>query len=457
MPEHNLDGQTIAAIATPAGIGGVCVIRISGPDAPQIAEMLSGKRPQPRVATLSRFRDHQNIPIDQGILLYFNAPHSFTGEDVVELQGHGGVAVARALLTAALDSGARLAEPGEFSRRAFLNDKMDLAQAEAVADLIAARSEAAVKAANRSLQGDFSKRIARLSQSLLELRAYIEAALDFPEEEIDFLSAGAVDARLRAWGEQLEALLTHSRQGVLINDGIDLVLAGKPNAGKSSLLNALLDRDRAIVTSHAGTTRDILRETLVIEGIPITLLDTAGLRESLDPVEQEGIRRSQKAISEADIVLLLADGRALDETQGEPTIADMSADLRQSAPQAHVLLVYNKSDLVDPSMRKTHHDGLWISAKQRQGLDLLQREIARLAGKQETREPVFIARERHLRALQETYRHYQNALMQLSGSRAGELLAEDLRLAHEKLGEIVGKISSEDLLEAIFSGFCIGK
>ena len=460
MPKHKTmapDERTIAAIATPPGIGGVCVIRISGPDALAIAEIVSGKRPQPRMATVTRFRDRQGAAIDQGILLYFKAPHSFTGEDVVEFQGHGGLAVTQALLTAALDAGARLAEPGEFSRRAFLNDKMDLAQAEAVADLIAARSQAAVKAANRSLQGIFSARIETLAADLLELRSYIEAALDFPEEEIDFLSAGDVETRLLAWGEQLGTLLTSSRQGALINDGVDLVLAGKPNAGKSSLLNALLDDERAIVTAQAGTTRDILRESLVIAGIPINLLDTAGLRESVNPVEQEGIRRSHKAISAADIVLLLVDGRSLDGAKEKQAIARMTSEFRRTSPQAHVLLVYTKSDLVDPAMCKIHGDGVWISAKKRQGLDGLQHRIARLAGKEEMRESVFIARERHVRALQESYRHYQDALAQLRGDRAGELLAEDLRLAHESLGEIIGKVGTEALLGEIFSGFCIGK
>ena len=450
------DDRTIAAITTPPGTGGVCVVRVSGPDALAIAETLGGKSPQPRMATLTGFRDRQGTPIDQGILLYFKAPHSFTGEDVVELQGHGGVAVAQALLAAALDAGASLAEPGEFSRRAFLNDKMDLTEAEAVADLIAARSQAAIRAANRSLQGVFSKRIDTLADGLLELRSYIEAALDFPEEEVDFLSAGEVESRLRTWGEELAALLSASRQGSLINDGVDLVLAGKPNVGKSSLLNALLEEDRAIVTAQAGTTRDIVRESLVIEGIPIDLLDTAGLRESGDPAEQEGIRRSRKAIAEADIVLLLTDGHALEESSAKQALAQMAAELRQAAPQAHVLVVYNKADLVDPAMRDTR-DGLWISAKTRCGLDALKRHIARLAGKQETRESVFIARERHVRALQEAYRHYEEALRQLCHCRAGELIAEDLRRAHESLGEITGKVRSEDLLGEIFSGFCIGK
>ena len=340
--------DTIAAIATPPGTGGVSIIRISCGEALAIATRISGKTPPPRRATLAHIRDARGDTLDQALLLYYPAPHSYTGEDTLEIQGHGGIAVTQAVLAAVLDAGASLAEPGEYTRRAYLNNKIDLAQAEAIADLINARSQAAVKAANRSLQGDFSRQIETLAADLLALRIYIEAALDFPEEEIDFLREGDIAARLQGWGERLRTLLAQSTQGRLMNDGINLVIAGKPNAGKSSLLNALVGEERAIVTAQAGTTRDIVRETILIHGMPVNILDTAGLREASDLVEQEGIRRTRQALNQADLILLLRDGSALDD-RGDETLPPESAD-------TPLLLAYNKADQTPPAVQAQHAD-----------------------------------------------------------------------------------------------------
>ena len=437
--------DTIAAIATPPGTGGVSIIRISGGEALAIAARVSGITPAPRRATLAHIRDARGDTLDQALLLYYPAPHSYTGEDTLEIQGHGGIAVTQAVLAAVLDAGARLAEPGEYTRRAYLNNKIDLAQAEAIADLINARSQAAVKAANRSLQGDFSRQIETLAADLLALRIYIEAALDFPEEEIDFLREGDIAARLQGWGERLRTLLAQSTQGRLMNDGINLVIAGKPNVGKSSLLNALVGEERAIVTAQAGTTRDIVRETILIHGMPVNILDTAGLREASDLVEQEGIRRTRQALNQADLILLLRDGSALDDRDDE---------LPANIPQ---LLAYNKADQTPPAVQAQHADGLWISAKTGAGIDALRDAIACAVGRDSREESPYIARERHLRALHQAERHYQHALAQLHASQNGELIAEDLRLAHDALGSITGAVSSDDLLGHIFSSFCIGK
>ena len=439
--------DTIAAIATPPGTGGVSIIRISGGEALAIAARVSGITPAPRRATLAHIRDARGDTLDQALLLYYPAPHSYTGEDTLEIQGHGGIAVTQAVLAAVLDAGARLAEPGEYTRRAYHNGKIDLAQAEAIADLINARSQAAVKAANRSLQGDFSRETDALAAELLALRTYIEAALDFPEEEIDYLQEGDITARLQAWGGRLHALLARSRQGRLMNDGINLVIAGKPNAGKSSLLNALVGEERAIVTAQAGTTRDIVRETVLIHGMPVNILDTAGLREADDLIEQEGIRRTRHALSQADLILLLRDGSALDDTSGDEA-------LPASVP---LLLAYNKADQTPPAVQAQHTDGLWLSAKTGAGIDALRDEIARRVGRDEREESPYIARERHLRALQQAEAHYHDALTQLRSTQNGELIAEELRLAHEALGSITGAVSSDDLLGHIFSSFCIGK
>lgn len=438
-----MSAQTIAAIATPPGTGGVCVIRVSGKEAPAIARRLAGRLPGPRQAALATFRDAQGGVVDQGLLLYFPAPHSFTGEDVIELHGHGGIAVSRALLQAVLDAGARPAEPGEFSHRAFLNDKMDLVQAEAVADLIAARSQAAVQAANRVLQGDFSRIVNRLAEALLHLRRDVEAALDFSEEEIDFLQEDAVETRLAALLDDMARLIAQSGQGRLLNDGIRLAIVGKPNAGKSSLLNALAGEDRAIVSPQAGTTRDIVREHLVICGIPVIVLDTAGLRESDDLIEQEGVRRAQAAMADADMIIRLIDGSSADVAQ---TVAVPAGKT--------VLDVWNKADCVQEQADDAR---LWISAKTGQGIGELKRQIARLAGQENHEETPFIARARHMDALNRAQSHMHDALVQMRGLRAAELMAEDLRRAHDALGEITGKIGADDLLGSIFASFCIGK
>ena len=434
--------DTIAAIATPPGTGGVSIIRISGSEALAIATRVSGITPVPRRATLAHIRDAHGDTLDQALLLYYPAPHSYTGEDTLEIQGHGGIAVTQAVLAAVLDAGARLAEPGEYTRRAYLNNKIDLAQAEAIADLINARSQAAVKAANRSLQGDFSREIETLAADLLALRIYIE-------EEIDFLREGDIAARLQAWGDRLRALLAQSTQGRLMNDGINLVIAGKPNAGKSSLLNALVGEERAIVTAQAGTTRDIVRETILIHGMPVNILDTAGLREASDLVEQEGIRRTRQALNQADLILLLRDGSALDDRDDE-TLPPESAN-------TPLLLAYNKADQTPPAVQAQHADGLWLSAKTGAGIDALRDAIACAVGRDSREESPYIARERHLRALHQAERYYQHALAQLHSTQNGELIAEDLRLAHEALGSITGAVSSDDLLGHIFSSFCIGK
>lgn len=449
--------ETIVAIATPSGQGGVAIVRLSGENALEIAGKIA-KNPTdtPRMAKFTAFVDQKGELFDQGLMLYFKAPFSFTGEEVVELHCHGGRAVTQLLLEACLAAGARMALPGEFSQRAFLNDKMDLAQAEAVADLIDAQSTAAVKAASRSLQGAFSQVIQELVADLVQLRVYIEAALDFPEEEIDFLAEGDISSRLQLWGEHLQQLIEQSGQGRLINDGIDLVLIGKPNAGKSSLLNALLGDERAIVTEQAGTTRDVIKESIVIEGMPVNILDTAGLRDSDDLVEQEGIRRTQQAIKQADIIVLLIDGAkfSLDYAQ---EMAEIEA-LKQTFPaEIPVMTVYNKADLVSLDFKSQFAQQLWIAAKNGEQIDAFKRNVADKVGRQVREETPFIARERHVNALKKAQLHYQQAVEQLEGYRVGELVAEDLRLVHEALGEITGKMKADDLLGEIFSSFCIGK
>lgn len=438
--------ETIAAIATAHGIGGVAIVRISGQDALAVAERVTGKTPAPRTPILANFYAEDGALLDQGLVLYFPAPASFTGEDVVELQGHGGMAVSQAVLQAVIAAGARIARAGEFSQRAFLNDKIDLAQAEAIADLIEARSQAAVKAASRSLSGEFSNSVRKLADSLLQLRLYIEAALDFPEEEIDFLTEGKVFERLCAWQAQFAQLQQQSAQGALLNKGIELAIVGKPNAGKSSLFNALIGDERAIVTSIAGTTRDINRESLLIEGIPVQLLDTAGIRESADQIEQEGIRRARKSAEQADVVIELI---ACDE------LIDEEWDFAENSFFHHGLRVYNKIDVCRP--KQLSEQALAISVKTGEGLAELRAAIVAKVGGLNHEETAFIARERHLVALKTAQEAVERAQWHLQQSMAGELIAEELKIAHQALGEITGKMSSDELLGAIFSSFCIGK
>ncbi len=442
--------DTIVALATPPGRGGIGVIRISGPVALAIGQALSGQQPKPRLANLVSFRDAQGQLLDQGLLLYFPGPASFTGEDVIELQGHGGPVVMDLLLQACLALGARLARPGEFSERAFLNDKLDLAQAEAIADLIDSASRAAALGAARSLSGEFSAHIDALAQALLELRIYVEAAIDFPEEEVDFLAEGQVVQRVEALLAQLAEIQQSAQQGALLTEGIRLALAGRPNVGKSSLLNRLAGYDRAIVTDIPGTTRDSLSEQLTLEGIPITLVDTAGLRATADLVEQAGIARAHVQITQADQVLLLTDSD--DPAQWQALIAE------QRLPTAKLSIVRNKIDL-GASSAPTSWQGLAvlpISALSGAGIPALIAHIKQLAGFRPS-EGNFSARRRHLDALARAERALHNGLAQLQERGAGELLAEDLRLAHEALGEIVGVVTPDALLGEIFGSFCIGK
>lgn len=440
--------ETIAAIATPPGIGGVGIIRISGPLCQDIAKKLLGKLPKARQAMLSPFKDQQQQILDTGIALYFPKPHSFTGEDVLELQGHGGPVVLDMLLQTILHCGARLAQPGEFSQRAFLNGKMDLVQAEAVADLIESRSQAAARSAFRSLQGDFSKQIAAVLQQLIHLRTYIEAAIDFPEEEVDFLSDGKVEKMLQELQSHCQQIFKQAKQGQVLNEGLRLAIVGEPNVGKSSLLNKLAQQEVAIVTEIPGTTRDVLRETIIVAGIPFTVVDTAGLRHTEDHVEREGIRRAQAEIDKADVILYLID--ASQEKQDQQQIESIQA------LQKKLVIIYNKIDLKGQAPKlNTQADPptLHISVKQELGLDLLQQCLQHFAGV-EQQESLFTARRRHLRALEQTLQHIDGAFQEMG---SGEIMAEELRLAQKFLSEITGEFTSDDLLGEIFSNFCIGK
>lgn len=462
--------DTIAAIATPAGAGGIGVIRVSGPQALIIAERFLKRAPKPRFAHRCSFRDDLGQLIDEGLLIAFPAPKSYTGEDVIELQAHGSPALLAVLLRRCLELGARLARPGEFSERAFLNDKIDLAQAEAVADLIAASSETAARAALRSLEGEFSQRINALSRQLIDLRVYVEAAIDFPEEEIDFLRTGEVRSRFAAIEMVLHQLLAGARRGQRLRDGLRVVILGAPNVGKSSLLNALAGHDRAIVTAIPGTTRDLLHEPLNVDGLPITVVDTAGLRATEDLVEREGIARAEREAGRADLVLWVVDAEGRDPVEqardpgpgtGDPGEQGTGTHTAVSAPSGIArLTVHNKIDLIGTAARvERRADGVHVmlSAKTGDGLDLLRRALLEQAGLGEGSAGDFSARLRHVDAL-------ERCQLQLAAARAhaldlgqGELAAEDLRQAHEALGEIVGRFRSDDLLGAIFSSFCIGK
>jgi tRNA modification GTPase len=442
--------EVIAAIATPPGRGGIGVVRVSGRGLDVVASTLTGKLPPARRAVLRAFLDADGGVIDQGILLYFPAPHSFTGEDVLELQGHGGPVVLQMLLSRCLELGARLAEPGEFSQRAFLNDKLDLVQAEAVADLIDASTAAAVRSAVRSLSGDFSREVRALVARLVELRMLLEATLDFPEEEVDVLRDTDAALRLSAFRAELAGLLARARAGRVLRSGLHVVLAGLPNVGKSSLLNSLAGEERAIVTEVAGTTRDAVRETIQVEGIPLHIIDTAGLRETEDVVEKIGIERAWREIERADIVLQLLDARS-GETPADHAIA---VRLPQGVER---ILVENKCDLAGVGASRFVDGGrvhLRLSAKSGEGMDLLHDELLRVAGWSGHGEDVVLARERHLQAL--IAAADKSALAAETLDRI-ELCAEELRLAQEALSRITGEFSADDLLGEIFSRFCIGK
>lgn len=450
--------DTITAVATAQGRGGVGIVRVSGPLAGTMAQAICQRPLKPRFAHHGPFYDEQGTALDEGIALYFPGPNSFTGEDVLELQGHGGPVVMDLLLQRCVSLGARLARPGEFSERAFLNDKLDLAQAEAIADLIEASSEQAARNALRSLQGQFSKRVDELTEALIHLRIYVEAAIDFPEEEIDFLADGHVLKQLDAVRERLSTVLKEAGQGALLRDGMNVVIAGRPNAGKSSLLNALAGREAAIVTDIAGTTRDVLREHIHIDGMPLHVIDTAGLRDTDDQVERIGVERALKAIEEADRVLLVVDSTA-------PEAADPFAlwpeflDKRPNPSQ--VTLIRNKADLSTEEIALQQADDgqvtLSLSAKSTEGLDLLREHLKACMGYQQTAESGFSARRRHIEALHQAQQYLEHGHQQLTLMGAGELLAEDLRMAQQALGEITGAFSSDDLLGRIFSSFCIGK
>lgn len=442
--------DTIAAIASAPGAAGVGIVRVSGPMVPAIAQILLGRAPRPRHAHFATFRDSTGAAIDHGLLLYFPAPASYTGEHVLELQGHGSPILLDLLLRRVCELGARLARPGEFTERAFLNGKLDLAQAEAVADLIAARSQSAARAALHSMEGVFSRKVEALLQALIALRVHIEAAIDFPEEEIDFLADPAIAQQLDALRTQLDELLREAQRGLRLNDGLRVAIVGRPNAGKSSLLNALAGSDRAIVTAIAGTTRDVLRESLSLDGIALELADTAGLRETDDVVEQEGVRRAHGELARADVALLVTDA-----THAEHDLA-LLADL---PPSVERLVLVNKIDLAHASARHESRAGvtwLWGSAKTGAGLDALREHLKRLAGAG-SGEGAFSARRRHVLALQQVAAYLDHTASVLASSRAGELAAEELRQAQHALGEITGSYSSDDLLGAIFGSFCIGK
>ncbi|MFW5443219.1 MAG: tRNA uridine-5-carboxymethylaminomethyl(34) synthesis GTPase MnmE [Methylococcaceae bacterium] len=441
--------DTIAAIATPSGNGGVGIIRISGPSATDVAKQMSNQTFLPRQAIFTSFRDADKCIIDSGILLFFPNPYSYTGEDIIEIQAHGGAVVLDMLLKRVLSLGARLANPGEFTERAFLNNKLDLAQAEAVADLIESSTEQSVRSAQKSMQGIFSDQINELVDELTELRIYVEAAIDFVDEEIDFLSDGVVENKINKISEKIKQIQNTAQQGRLLRDGMTVVLAGKPNAGKSSLLNALAGHEAAIVTDVAGTTRDILKERIQIDGMPLHIIDTAGLRESENIVEKEGIRRAHEQIQQADKILLLIDS----------TDSEISSIMSTLPAGLDITKIYNKIDLagIDPEIIESEHGcQIYLSVKKGMGMELLTNHLKQSVGFNGETDDIFIARRRHIEALTQGHTFVESAQVQLQ-NQAGELVAEDLRQAQNSLAEITGTFSSDDLLGKIFSSFCIGK
>lgn len=449
--QNKMSVDTIVAIATPPGRGGVGIVRLSGPLSYSIAIKLNGNKAlQPRTSAFCSIFKNTNQLLDQGLMLYFKAPHSFTGEDVIEVQAHGSPVVLDMITTECVRLGARLARPGEFSERAFLNDKIDLTQAEAIADLIHASSQTAARMALNSLQGEFSNKINQLSEELVYLRLYVEAAIDFPEEEIDFLNDGKVAQLLHSILSQLDLIRSQANQGVILREGLSLVIAGRPNAGKSTLINSLAGREVAIVTEIAGTTRDVMREHILLDDIPLHIIDTAGLRDSDDLVEIEGIKRAWLELKKADCVLLVVDVN--DPEQHTILTNELKAALPNDVP---IITVFNKIDIqsIDP---KIIDHSIYLSAKSGNGIDGLKTVIKQVVGYQPN-EGHFLARRRHLHALDEAKHLLLTGQMQLADHRAGELLAEDLRLAHHALCQITGEFSNDDLLGKIFSSFCIGK
>ena len=462
-----LNVKTIAAIATPLGRGGVGIIRLSGPKAYAIACQLTGKDSfTPRLASFCRFYDQQRNALDEGLVLYFKAPYSFTGEDVIELQGHGGMILQNQLLARVFELGAHQAQPGEFSYRAFENDKLDLLQAEAIADAIDATSAAAASSAIRSLTGEFSNKINAILESLIELRLYVEASIDFPDEEdVDFLSDGVIESKLSSIQQRLQTILATAQQGQLLRDGVHVVLAGRPNAGKSSLLNSLAGQERAIVTDVAGTTRDTLQETIVLNGLTMHLTDTAGLRDTTDAVERIGIERARSAINQADLLLLVHDlSRQADPLELATELFGETAEGTPNFDRSKLLLIGNKRDLVEQQQSEeladevmvSGYDQVNVSCETSVGIDCLIDTLCDKVGFHPP-ENSLIARTRHLDALRRTEEHLQQAYVQLVDYQAGELVAESLRQAQYSLGEITGEFSADDLLGRIFGSFCIGK
>jgi tRNA modification GTPase len=467
LPRHQ---DPIAAISTAPGRGAVGIVRVSGKNIEALVQALFGRQLKPREATYLPFLDRSGLAIDRGLAIYFPAPHSFTGEDVLELQAHGGPVVLQLLLARCIEAGAeldpvrhvprlpglRVAQPGEFSERAFLNDKIDLTQAEAIADLIDASTEAAARCASRSLSGAFSKEIHALRDALIHLRMLVEATLDFPEEEIDFLRKADAHGQLSKLQQTLQTVLQRARQGALLREGIKVVIAGQPNAGKSSLLNALAGAELAIVTPVAGTTRDKVQQTIQIEGVPVHIIDTAGLRDSDDEIEKIGIARAWDAIEAADAVLFLHDLTRLHAIHYIADDALIARALAKKLPSTvPVIDIWNKADAVTT---RDHDKGLTLSAKTGTGLDALRRKLLQVAGWQSAPEGVFIARERHVQALRQVDGHLMEAGAHLAANTQSlDLLAEELRLAQNALNQITGEFSSDDLLGVIFSQFCIGK
>ncbi|MDB5944604.1 MAG: tRNA uridine-5-carboxymethylaminomethyl(34) synthesis GTPase MnmE [Ramlibacter sp.] len=462
LSRHN---APIAAIATAPGRGAVGIVRVSGASVASVIDALCGRRLKPREATYLAFRAADGSTIDQGLAIHFPAPNSYTGEDVLELQAHGGPVVLQLLLARCVEAGKalgmRVAQPGEFTERAFLNDKIDLAQAEAIADLIDASTEAAARSASRSMAGEFSGEIHALRDALIHLRMLVEATLDFPEEEIDFLRKADAQGQLDRLEQSLAGVMQRARQGALLREGIKVVIAGQPNAGKSSLLNALAGAELAIVTPVAGTTRDVVSQTIQIEGVPLHVIDTAGLRESDDAVEKIGIERAWGQIESADAVLFLHDltrASAPDYLAGDAAVAQaLAARVPRSVP---VIEVWNKLDASPDASppQVAGHDTILLSAKTRAGLDALRRKLLEVAGWQSAPEGVYMARERHVQALRRVDSHLREAAALSSRkAQALDLLAEELRLAQNALNEITGEFSADDLLGVIFSSFCIGK
>lgn len=440
--------DTIAAIATAPGVGGVGIIRISGEQALDICQQLTKKKPQVRKALFSKF-SYKHTLIDEGIVLYFPNPNSFTGEDVIELQAHGGPVILNMLLQAVIKCGARQAQAGEFSQRAFLNDKIDLVQAEAIADLISSSTEQAAMAAQRSLQGDFSNKVSNLLKQLIELRVWIEAAIDFPEEEIDFLADKAQQAKMQTLHENLKKLLAQAQQGELLNKGVIIGIVGQPNVGKSSILNLFTRNETAIVSDIAGTTRDVIKENINIHGVPVLIIDTAGIHITADKIEQEGIKRAKQILQQADIILQVIDS-SKDAKQQLKNLSDLPFSKRK-------LVVYNKSDITTTVDRELTENEIQLSAKTSHGFEALEHKILSMITQEENLETSFSARARHISQLEKTLENISKAEHNFLNNQAGELVAEDLRQAQESLSQITGEFTSDDLLGEIFSSFCIGK